>query len=78
MEWLISHPEEAPMEPAPAPAPPQNDQVPAVAKEMNLVPAQVLLPRHDCLRTWCGWHMPPLAIEHDLHSANVMASVCLI
>ena len=47
MEWLISHPEEAPMEAAPAPAPPQNDQVPAVAKEMNLAPAQVLLPSND-------------------------------
>lgn len=44
MEWLISHPEEASMEAAPAPAPPQNDQIPAVAKEMNLAPAQVLLP----------------------------------
>ncbi|CAL8470976.1 g10518 [Coccomyxa elongata] len=52
MEWLISHPEEAPMEAAPAPAPPQNDQVPAVAKEMNLAPAQALLkPKNEAPST---------------------------
>lgn len=43
MEWLINHPEEL-MEAAPTAPAPQADQVPAVAKAINLAPAQVVHP----------------------------------
>ncbi len=43
MEWLISHPEEL-MEAAPPAPQPQADQVPVVAKAINLAPAQVKHP----------------------------------